>query len=82
MSSLLSASQILEREFLVVRSKLIDLAAALDRMDRAEGSVADDPRIEQIRRSLEILASDALGRAERIQLLFSLPYEEKWREAE
>jgi hypothetical protein len=76
----LAAAEILEREFLTTRSRLIDLAAALDRLDRAEGSLADDPRMDRIRRSLEILAGEATERAEQIQELFSLPYREDWRE--
>jgi len=76
----LAAAEILEREFLTTRSRLIDLAAALDRLDRANGSVADDPRMAQIRRSLEILAGEAPDRAEQLQRLFSLPYREEWRE--
>jgi len=76
----LAAAEILEREFLTTRSRLIDLAAALDRLDRANGSVADDPRMGQIRRSLEILAGEVADRAEQLQRLFSLPYREDWRE--
>jgi len=76
----LVAAEILDREFLTTRSRLIDLAAALDRLDRANGSVADDPRMAQIRRSLEILADEAPDRAEQLQRLFSLPYREDWRE--
>jgi hypothetical protein len=83
MSTQPAASQVLGQEFLVLRSKLIDVAAILDRLDRAKGAellVADDPRIQAIRRSWEILAGDVSDRAERIQRLFSLPYDEKWRE--
>ena len=45
----------LDREFLGIRCRLIELAAALDRIDRAADAVADDARRLQIRRSLEIL---------------------------
>jgi hypothetical protein len=76
----LVAAEILDREFLTTRSRLIDLAAALDRLDQANGSVADDPRMTQIRHGLEILAGDATDRAEQLQQLFSLPYREDWRE--
>jgi len=76
----LAAAEILDREFLTTRSRLIDLAAALDRLDQANGSVADDPRMAQIRRSLEILGGDADDRAEQLQQLFSLPYRGGWRE--
>ncbi|NQT40709.1 MAG: hypothetical protein HQ581_24660 [Planctomycetes bacterium] len=74
-----NASDLLDREFLAVRARLIDLAATLDRLDRAAGSADDDPRMDQIRRSLEVLHSPGSGRAEKLQMLFSLPYEEIWR---
>ncbi len=74
-----TAGELLDRELLGVRSRLIDLAAILDRIDRAEGSVADDPRLATVRESLHVLASDRPERAERIQLLFSLPYREGWQ---
>ncbi len=75
----LAAAELLDREFLTVRAKLIDLAAALDRFDRAEGTVADDPRIDQIRQSLQLLSGKASDRAEQVQLIFSLPYREDWQ---
>ena len=75
----LAAAEVLDREFLAVRAKLIDLAATFDRIDRAEGRLADDPRLDKIRQSLQILAGDASDRAQQIQLLFSLPYREGWQ---
>ena len=75
----MAAAEVLEREFLGVRMRLIDVAAALDRIDRAEGSVADDPRLDQIRQALQVLSGDRSGRAEKLQLLFSLPYQDDWR---
>ncbi|GAH54253.1 unnamed protein product [marine sediment metagenome] len=74
----LAAAEVLDGEFLGIRARLIDVAAASDRIDRAEGSVADDPRLDDIRRSLQILAGEAPDRAEKLQLLFSLPYQENW----
>ena len=58
-----------------IRCRLIELAAALDRIDRAKDSAAGDPRTAQIRRSLEILAGDGANRAEQVQMVFSLPHE-------
>ena len=69
----MSAAGVLDREFPGIRSGLIELAAALDRVDRAGGAAAGDPRWLQIRRSLDILATGAAGRAEGIEMLFSLP---------
>ena len=74
------ATQVLDREWLTVRARLIEVAAALDRIDRAEGSVADDPRVEQISQSIHLLADERGNRAERLQMAFSLPYEPHWRE--
>jgi hypothetical protein len=81
MSTAPTAQETLDREFLAIRARLIDLAAGLDRLDRAEGSVADDPLRQKIQQSLERLAAEP-HRAEAIQMLFSLPYDAKWREAE
>jgi len=79
MSISLPASELLDREFLGLRARLIEIAATLDRIDRAEGDVADDARLETIRESLKGLATGDDGRAERLQLLFSLPYNENWQ---
>jgi hypothetical protein len=65
------APQPLDREFLGIRCRLIELAATLDRIDRAGSSVAGDPRMAQIRRSLELLAGNASDRAEQVQIVFS-----------
>lgn len=75
----LAAGEVLDREFLAVRAKLIDVAAALDRIDRAQGSAGDEPRLDQIREAFRILAGDASDRAEQLQLLFSLPYQDDWQ---
>jgi hypothetical protein len=76
----LNAPEVLDREFLEVRARLLQIAAVLDRLDRAGDSVEADPRIEKIRRALAILESTSGQRAERIQLLFSRAYEPDWRE--
>ncbi len=77
----LSALATLDREYLVVRAKLLEVAAALDRIDRGAGNVADDPRMAEIRRAIEILSHPSPPRAYEVQLNFSLPYDGSWREA-
>ena len=72
----LTKPQLLDRELLGIRARLIDLAAALDRIDRGQGSAAGDLRVEQIRRSLHTLLREAPSRAEEVQKIFSLPAEE------
>lgn len=79
MSVPVDAPELLDREFLEVRAKLLQIAATFDRMDRADGSVADDPRMKKLHEALEILLNDAPDRAEQIQLLFSRAYEDEWQ---
>src|SRR5262245_1188488 len=68
-----TAPEIFEQTFLPMRARIIEIAAALDRLDRAEAaeSVRSDPRFEQIRQGLEILLSDGFHRAAQIQEVFS-----------
>lgn len=73
----LPANDALEKYYLEARSKLLDLAAILDRIDRGGGLVTD-PRLQRIRESLGILTGGTPGRAERIQTLFSLEYDPNW----
>ncbi len=73
------AGEVLDREFLCVRARLIDIGAVLDRVGRAEGTAADDPRMMQIRESLVILAGESPDRAQRLQQVFSLDYQDNWR---
>jgi hypothetical protein len=68
----LTAVKILDEEFLGIRSRLIDIAAVLDRIRRAPGPVSDDARLEKIRQALQILADEVPNKAEQIQLLFSI----------
>ena len=76
----LDAPEVLEREFLEVRAKLLQVAATLDRIDRAEGSVAGDVRVGKIRQALEVLLGPAADRAELIQMIFSRSYDDRWRQ--
>jgi len=80
MSIPVDAPEILDRQFLEMRAKLIQLAASLDRLDRAEGSVDGDPRLERIQQALAILSGDPVLRAERLQMIFSLPYDSDWQQ--
>ncbi|HEY2146487.1 MAG TPA: hypothetical protein VGH32_01030 [Pirellulales bacterium] len=76
----LPAAKALETYFLEARSKLLDLAAMLDRIDRgaAAADVESDPRLVQVRQALELLHDGIGSRAERIQKIFSLDYDPKW----
>jgi hypothetical protein len=77
----LDAPEVLDREFLEIRARLLQVAAALDRLGRAEGTVASDARLAKIHEALAILADGEADRAERIQLIFSRAYEPDWQAA-
>ena len=77
----LDAPEVLDREFLEIRAKLLQIAAALDRIDRADGSTESDKRLRQIEQALEVVAGPQPDRAQRLQMIFSLSYDEDWREA-
>lgn len=64
--------QVLDFYFLDARSKLIEVAAFLDRVDRAEGET--DFRLNAFRQALKELGEKGrANRAERVQLAFSDP---------
>lgn len=65
--------------FMEHRAKVIDIAAFLDRVDRAaatEGAADADPRLAALREALRIAASETPDRAKRILELFSDPTDE------
>ncbi|CAN5470187.1 hypothetical protein BH10PLA2_BH10PLA2_18640 [soil metagenome] len=76
----LEADQVLERYFHEARSKLLDVAAILDRIDRGQGAARtqQDPRMHKLREALAILEKKDGARAEQLQLLFSLAYDASW----
>ncbi len=78
----MNSKQILDREFLEIRAKILEVAAALDRIERANGDVAGDSRMALIADAINVIANDQSDpiRAEKIQLLFSRDYDEKWLE--
>ena len=74
-----TAERILGQEFLPMRAKILEIAASLDRIDRAEGE-AVGIELEKLQTALRILLEAKGDRAEQVQLLFSLDYQETWRE--
>ena len=78
--STMTAQQVLDRHYLEIRCELLNLAAALDRIERHAGAeqAHADPRMRDIRQGLRILSGDGDDRAEQIQILFSDPYREGW----
>ena len=81
-TSILNTASPLDRYFLQMRHRALNLAADLDRIDRAAGAegVRDDPRLAQVKQAIEVLADGKPEKIERAQMAFSLPYAEGWRE--
>lgn len=75
-----TAREVFDQEFLTVRAKLLEVAAALDRIDRAGGSLANDSRRTQVQAAIQVLLRPDDDRAEQLQLVFSRPYVFDWRE--
>jgi hypothetical protein len=75
------AHAVLDRDFLEIRSRILEIAAALDRIDRApvHGVEHPDRRLAQIRQAIESLLKPGPDRAETVQLLFSLDYDPSWQ---
>jgi len=67
----MNRQQLLDLYFMDARSKLIDLAAFLDRVDRGEGSA--DFRFDAFKRALEELAKGEPHRAKNVLLALSDP---------
>jgi hypothetical protein len=69
-----SRSAVVDLYFLEHRAKLLDVAAFLDRVDRAAGHAkGDDFRVEALRRAAAILIDGKPDRARRILELLSDP---------
>jgi hypothetical protein len=74
----LTAPEVLDREFLEIRARILQIAASLDRLGRAEGEVSADARHQKLQRALALLQSPEPDRAEQIQMLFSRTYDKNW----
>lgn len=75
-------ADVLNRDFLEARARILDLAAALDRLDRAPRTSAEsaDGRLQLLRQGIQALLANEPQRAETVQRLFSLDYDPNWRE--
>jgi hypothetical protein len=79
MAKVRSSADVLDQEFLPIRAKLLEVAASLDRLDRAGGSLTSESRLTQVHAAIQVLLQPECDRAEQIQLIFSRPFEDDWR---
>jgi hypothetical protein len=67
----MTRQQVLDLYFMDARSKLIDLAAFIDRVERADGQ--DDFRMKALRQAINELSSGNKEKAKQVLLTFSDP---------
>ncbi len=81
MTTTQTADQILDRDFLETRHRILDVAAALDRIERGKGadSTRSGPRMAQMTEAIRLLVDGKPDRAERVQMIFSDSYDPNWR---
>lgn len=78
-SQLETAQEAFNRDFLAARAKLLEVASWLDRVDRCPGIPEDARRLEQIQQGITALQSAQDNRAEQIQQIFSLEFNDSWQ---
>ena len=76
----MNATQTLDREYLEIRARILEIAACLDRIDRSEGDCANDPRLQLLMKAIGQLSGDRDDRAEQVQMIFSRSYDHDWQE--
>ena len=70
----LSPVELVDEYFIENRNRIIEVAAFLDRLDRADGSIAqDDYRVRALADASAVLSSRSTTRVQDIQLLLSDP---------
>lgn len=74
-----SAAQIVADEFMIARAKIVELAATLDRIERASGNVDDSKNMQLLVQGMHILIDDEVEKAKRVQLLMSRTYDPNWQ---
>jgi hypothetical protein len=70
-------ADVIDRYFMEHRAKLVDIAAFLDRVDRAQGDApaGDDVRLRALRDAIDLLNDGQGDRARRLLELWSDPTE-------
>lgn len=69
-----TSTELIDEYYIENRTRLLEVASYLDRLDRAEdGPAKRDFRMRAFREALVALSGDEPGRTERIQMIFSDP---------
>ena len=80
MTMTLTARERLDRGYLELRSRVLDIASGLDRVERGADAdaVRGDDRLRRLAEALKLVTDGSPDRAQRVQLLFSLPHDVNW----
>lgn len=73
-----TVADVVDREYLELRAKVLEIAASFDRINRATGK--PDSRLEKIHAGISILSDSESDKAKRVQELFSQDYDSEWRQ--
>lgn len=74
-----SAQQIVAEDFMIARARIVELAATLDRIERATGDVDDSKNMQLLMQGMHILCDHEVEKAKRVQLLMSRQYDPQWQ---
>jgi len=74
-----SAQQIVAEDFMIARARIVELAATLDRIERATGDVDDSKNMQLLMQGMQILCDDEVEKAKRVQLMMSRQYDPHWQ---
>ena len=74
-----SAEQIVADDFMIARARIVELAATLDRIERATGDVEDSKNMQLLMQGMQVLCDDEVEKAKRVQLLMSRQYDPQWQ---
>jgi hypothetical protein len=70
----LTPAQLVDEYFIENRNRLVEIAAFLDRLDRADPDVArTDFRVRALTEAIAVLSTDSRTRVRDIQMIFSDP---------
>jgi hypothetical protein len=70
----LTATEIVDEYFIETRNRIIEVAAFLDRLDRADPAVAlSDFRVRALAEAIDVLSGGSASRVQDIQMLMSDP---------
>ena len=81
MATTQTALERLDRGYLELRARVLEIAAGLDRVESGPDAdaVRTDDRLRRLMEAMKLVTDGKRDRAARVQMLFSLSYDPAWR---